>query len=549
MLRLLPIGPIPTNTMRVAEAAIPEGNTYLKLRNALGTVFDDALFSPLFPSRGQPAAAPWRLALVTIMQFAEGLSDRDAADAVRTRIDWKYLLGLELSDPGFNYSILSRFRARLVESNAEMSLLQGLLERCHDLGLVRERSDMRTDSTHIIASIRDMNRLELVGETLRATLNVLATVDPAWLCTHVESDWYLRYAKRFERGRLPESKEGKTAAADQIGRDGMFLMEAIWDPGAPAYLRSLPAVETLRRCWVSQFWTDQGMIHWRLAGNLPPSPARIDSPYDLDARYGAKGTTEWVGYKVHFTETCSPGMPNLITNVDTTAAHQPDIAHVISGQDELAKRQLLPKRQLVDGSYVGSHITLASLRKHGVELVGPVKQNWHRSHIGSGYDLNAFTIDWEGRVATCPQGKQSTGWWTNTTSTGHVVISTKFSRPDCARCTVNTVCTKNGAKNPRKLTFRPREEHESLIASRAEQRTPAWKELYNRRAGIEATFSQGVRAFGLRRTRYRGLPRCHLQNIAVACAINLQRLSDYWSGVLPAPTRTSAFAQLGRHVM
>jgi transposase len=155
----------------------------------LSELFSTMHCSPHFsPRRGQPAAAPWRLALVTIMQFAEGLSDRDAADAVRTRIDWKYLLGLELSDPGFNYSILSRFRARLVENNAEMSLLQGLLERCHDLGLVRERSDMRTDSTHIIASIRDMNRLELVGETLRATLNVLATVDPAWLCTHVESD-------------------------------------------------------------------------------------------------------------------------------------------------------------------------------------------------------------------------------------------------------------------------------------------------------------------------------------------------------------------------
>jgi transposase len=121
--------------MRVAEAAIPEGNTYLKLRNALGTVFDDALFSPLFPSRGQPAAAPWRLALVTIMQFAEGLSDRDAADAVRTRIDWKYLLGLELSDPGFNYSILSRFRARLVENNAEMSLFTRALGKMSRSGL------------------------------------------------------------------------------------------------------------------------------------------------------------------------------------------------------------------------------------------------------------------------------------------------------------------------------------------------------------------------------------------------------------------------------
>ena len=178
MLQLLPVGSIPSATIRVAEAAMPEGNAYLKLRSLLGTVFDDEMFASLFPGKGQPALAPWRLALVTIMQFAEGLSDRDAADAVRTRIDWKYLLGLELCDPGFNYSVLSRFRARLVEGNAEMSLLQRLLEQCRKIGLVRERSDMRTDSTHIIAAIRNLNRLELVGETLRATLNVLATVDP-----------------------------------------------------------------------------------------------------------------------------------------------------------------------------------------------------------------------------------------------------------------------------------------------------------------------------------------------------------------------------------
>jgi transposase len=354
MLRLLPVGPIPSDTMRVAEAAIPAGNTYLKLRSFLGTVFEDELFAPLFPRRGQPAVAPRRLALVTIMQFAEGFSDRDAADAVRTRIDWKYLLGLELSDPGFDYSILSRFRARLIEGNAEMSLLQRLLEQCRDLGLLRERSDMRTDSTHIIASIRNMNRLELVGETLRATLNALATVDPAWLSAHVESDWYLRYAKRFERGRLPKTKEGTIAAAEQIGRGGIFLLEAILAPTAPAYLRLLPSVETLRRCWIAQFWTDEGVIRWRMAGNLPPSPARIDAPYDLDAHYGVKATTEWVGYKVHFTETCSPGFPNLITNVDTTAAHRPDSAHVLRGQDELARRHLLPKRQLVDSHMLGA---------------------------------------------------------------------------------------------------------------------------------------------------------------------------------------------------
>jgi len=549
MLQLLPIGPIPSATIRVAEAAIPEGNTYLKLRSLLGTVFDDGLFAPLFPTKGQPALAPWRLALVTIMQFAEGLSDRDAADAVRTRIDWKYLLGLELSDPGFNYSILSRFRTRLIEGNAEMFLLQKLLEQCRQIGLVRERTDMRTDSTHIIASIRNMNRLELVGETLRATLNVIATVDPAWLSAHVESDWYLRYAKRFERGRLPKTKEGVIAAAEQIGRDGIVLLDEILTSTSPNYLRLLPMVETLRRCWIAQFWIDEGAIRWRMAGNLPPSPARIDSPYDLDAHYGVKATTEWVGYKVHFTETCSPGFPNLITNVDTTVANQPDSAHVIRGQDELARRRLLPKRQLVDGSYVGSYLKLESRRKHGVELVGPVKQNWHRSQIESGYDLSNFTIDWDGRVAICPQGKRSTGWWSNTSRTGREVISTKFSRTDCAHCTANALCTKNGARNSRKLSLRPREEHELLIATRKEQCTPEWKRFYNRRAGIEATFSQGVRSVGLRRTRYRGLARCHLQNIAIACAINLQRLSDYWNGILPAPTRTSALARLGQRIM
>lgn len=206
---------------------------------------------------------------------------------------------------------------------------------------------MRTDSTHIVASIRNMNRLELVGEMLRAALNVLSTVDPEWLSANVDSDWYLRYAKRFERGRLPKTKEGTIGAAEQIGRDGMILLRLIWEPVAPAYLRALPAIEALRKCWIAQFWTDRGEIQWRHSGNLPPSPARIDSPYDLDARYGAKGSTEWVGYKVHFTETCSPGVPNLITNVDTTAAYQPDAAHVARGQDELAKRQLLPGRQLV----------------------------------------------------------------------------------------------------------------------------------------------------------------------------------------------------------
>src|SRR5438309_6643856 len=168
MLQSLPLGPIPEVTLSVAKGAIAAGNIYITLREPDRDDIRRFAVRTSLPGERQPAAVPWRLALVTIMQFAEGLSDRDAAEAVRTRIDWKYLLGLELSDPGFDYSILSRFRDRLIEGHAEMSLLQRLLEKCKALGLVRARSDMRTDSTHVLASIRNVNRSDLVGETLRA---------------------------------------------------------------------------------------------------------------------------------------------------------------------------------------------------------------------------------------------------------------------------------------------------------------------------------------------------------------------------------------------
>ena len=173
-----PIGPVPELTAYVAHAAFPDGNPYLSVRDALGTFYDDERFAGLFPDRGQPAEAPWRLALVTVLQFAEGLPDRQAADAVRGRIDWKYALGLELTDPGFDFSVLCEFRARLLAGGAERLLLEAMLETCKGHGLVKARGRQRTDSTHVLAAIRTLNRLELVGETLRAALNSLATVAP-----------------------------------------------------------------------------------------------------------------------------------------------------------------------------------------------------------------------------------------------------------------------------------------------------------------------------------------------------------------------------------
>lgn len=158
------IGPVPALTATVARAEMPHGNRYVAMRDTLGTLFTDQDFVDLFSSRGQPAYPPWRLALVTVLQFAEGLSDRQAADAVRARLDWKYALGLELTDPGFDFSLLSAFRSRLRAGTAEDRRFATLLAGLHDRGFLKARGQQRTDSTYVLAAIRTLNRLECIGE-------------------------------------------------------------------------------------------------------------------------------------------------------------------------------------------------------------------------------------------------------------------------------------------------------------------------------------------------------------------------------------------------
>ena len=166
-LKPMPIDPVPDLTAQVAIASFPKGNMYLRLRDELGTIFKDDDFVDLFPRRGKPALAPWRLALVTVLQFRESLSDRQAAEALRARIDWKYLLGLELDDHGFDFSVLSEFRSRLLAGAAGERLLETLLDRCKAMGLLKARGKQRTDATHVLASVRTMNRLELLAEAMR----------------------------------------------------------------------------------------------------------------------------------------------------------------------------------------------------------------------------------------------------------------------------------------------------------------------------------------------------------------------------------------------
>jgi transposase len=538
------IGPIPEETVRVARAAFPRGNPYLTMRDQLGSLYDDQDFAALFSKRGRPAEVPWQLALVCVFQFMEGLSDRQAAEAVRSRIDWKYALGLDLADPGFDYSVLVKFRARLLAGSAEMLLLDRMLEQFKAQGLLKARGKQRTDSTHVLAAIRTLNRLESVGETLRAALNAIATVAPEWLRGQAAPEWFDRYSTRIEESRLPKGQEAREQYAELIGADGSHLLSAIYAPSAPAPLQDLPAVQILRRSWVYQYYAQEGRLRWRKAEDLPPAALRSDSPYDPEAHYGNKRSQTWTGYKVHVTETCDDEEIHLLTHVETTLAGVTDSELSAPIHEALAQRILLPGEHFLDSGYVDADLLVTSQKELGIEVIGPVRpdSSW-QAQAGQGYDVAHFQVDWQAQQVICPQGRTNTCWTPHLDAWGNQVMSVKFSRTDCRLCAARSLCTKV-AEAPRHLTLRPQADHQMLQRIREVQPTPEWKKRYERRAGIEGTISQGTRAFGLRCSRYIGLARTHLQHILTVSAINLVRFAQWKAEVPHAKTRTSRFAAL-----
>lgn len=538
------IPPVPEETARIAQLAFPKGNRYLTLRDRVGTLFHDSDFQDLFSAYGQSAISPCQLALICIMQFLEDLTDRQAAEAVRSRIDWKYLLGLELTDPGFDYSVLSEFRARLIEGQAEQRLLDLLLAECQQRGWLNKRGKQRTDSTHVLAATRTLNRLECVGETLRAALNSIATVAPDWLQAWVPVEWFDRYRRSIEEYHLPKGIAPRQAYAQVIGADGMQLLERVWDDSAPSELKTLPTLEILRRTWVNQYQIVQGQVRLRAAKNIPPAGERIDSPYDPDARFGNKRSTTWTGYKVHWTETCDDEQVHLITHVMTTHGHQTDIGQTEQVHVALKAKGLLPAEHLVDTAYVDSPLMLNSPKDYGIELVGPMRPNssW-QSHDPQAYDLSHFKIDWESQTVTCPQGKRSKSWGPGKDSTGRSIFHVKFSSRDCRPCAQRSLCTRC-KRAPRHLMVRPKAEHEALDTIRQNQKTQEWQERYDRRAGIEGTLATGIQVLGLRRTRYVGLAKTHLQHVLSAMAMNVRRLVSWLDGEPLPKLRVSQFAAL-----
>ena len=557
------------------------------VRDKLGGWLADEQFAGAYGVRGKPGWPPSRLALVTIFQKAENLTDRQAAEAVRTRIDWKYALGLAGGDPGFDHSVLPEFRARVAAGGLEQVVLDTLLARLAAEGLVKAGGKQRTDSTHVIAAVAALNRLELAGESVRAALEALAAAHPAWLEQRIcVADFARRYGTPMASWRPPASQARRDELAVAYARDGYALLEAVYDSSSPAWLRELPAVDVLRRVLLQNYTRTitggKEVIKRREkepeGDGLPPGHARIASPYDLDARWGVKREEFWLGYKLHITETCDDPppctcgqasaaarpaagragagahdrehdkgcahlvFPNLITNVATTDATVTDNQMTSAIHEDLTEKNLAPGRHYLDSGYLSAALVVSALVTWGIALIGPLLADTSaQARAGHGYARADFAVDYDAKTVTCPHGKTAVSW-TPCAQRGTDAIVATFSASDCGPCPARPQCTTSSRKR-RQLTVLPRGLAEAQAAARAAEKTIPFQADYARRAGVEGTMHQAA-SHGARRAHYRGLPKTRLDHLYMACALNLLRLHAYWTGTPLDRQRTSHLARL-----
>lgn len=547
------------------------------VRDRLGEWLRDEVFAAVFGVRGRPGWSPSRLALVTVLQRAENLTDRMAAEAVRTRLDWKYLLGLALDDPGFDHSVLAEFRAKVAGGGLELVPLDALLERLSAEGLVKAGGKQRTDSTHVAAAVAALNRLELAGESVRAAVEALAAAAPGWVADVLDvPGWTRKYGTPVTDWHPPASKKKQDELAVTYARDGYGLLRAVYDSRSPAWLADIPAVQVLRQVLVQNYTLviDGGreVITRREkepdGDGLPPARSRIASPFDTSARQGAKRDTFWLGYKLHVTETCdgvppcgcglpgdragarsghapgcpAPVLPNIITHVATTDATVHDAAMTGAINDALAARGVAPARHYLDSGYLSAPLIVSEAARHGIALVGPLQADTSaQARAGNGYARENFTVDYDARTVTCPQGKTA-ATWSPCTQRGKPAAVACFSAADCGPCPARNLCTTSSRKR-RQVTIPPREIAEARDAARAAGTTAGYQADYARRAGIEGTMHQAA-SHGARRARYRGLDKTRLDHAFMAVALNLLRLHAYWNGNPLDRNRTSHLARL-----
>jgi transposase len=411
-------------------------------------------------------------------------------------------------------------------------------------GLLKARTCQRTDSTHVLGAVRELNRLTMVIETLRRVLNELAVLSPEWLRSLMAPDWFDRYVWRADDFHLPTARKEREALARQVGQDGWKVLEAVDRLVASDPVRHSERIILLRAVWAQQYELRRKTMHWRKAQDLPANADLLVSPEDPEVRLSTKRDADWIGYKVHVTETCDPDLAHLITHIETMPATSQDDQALLPIQTALRNKGLLPSQQMVDAGYTSSFRLVDSQEQFGIELVGKVAlENSWQAQTPEAFPLTSFTIDFERKRVTCPAGQQTSSWRPGTDKRGQPFIRSSFRRSLCLNCALRPRCTR-GTASGRALAFRPQPQQLALQAARKRQNTEEFKAIYAQRAGVEGTLSQAIRRSGLRCARYRGMQKTHLQHIFIALAVNLVRVFDWFAEKPFARTRQTPFAKL-----
>ncbi|MEU8952638.1 transposase [Streptomyces sp. NPDC048489] len=354
-------------------------------------------------------------------------------------------------------------------------------------------------------------------------------------------------AARSVWARIPPSPKTRILVT---GNDAVRLLEHLYRHGADR--TSGPRIQALRQIMVQNYHRDAvGHLRRRTAEEedgpgLPPSSRAIVSPYDTSARYARHGhIISWKGFTAHLTETCAPDCPNVITDVATTAATTHD-SQVLPGiHTRLARRGLLPAEHLVDTGYTSLPHLEQATREHQVTITGPLPANPTRQHRqGNSLARDDVHIDYDKQQVTCPQGQVSAGRhgpYPTSSPTAAPLIVARFTKSQRLPCPARTQCTST-ADNARTVGFPPRDLRDLQLRVRADQQTPEWKARYAVRSAVEGTVNEFAHGHGMRRCRYRGQRKAHIQHVLTAIAVNIERLSRLTPAEeAPTPRRPTAF--------
>ena len=521
-LKVQPPWPMPAETAAVGKVILRADSPYRLIGEQLFERFSEQDYADLYSPEGKPGISPVILAFVTVFQFMEKLPDRQAAESLRMRIDWKYALHLPLTYEGFDFSVLSEFRDRLIEHEAEGRVFETLVQAFRAMGLIKVRGKQRTDSIAMLTKVRRLSRLELVVETLRLAVGALIKADREWSGEILPPSWEGRYGERFVMQRYTE-KEWQEYET-HIGEDGQWLLTRLDQGGAPADLKDLPEVQVLRTVWAQQFRAAQGQMVYQDLKTYD-GHTQIQTPHDPEARYSRKRRAEWVGDKVQLTETDDEGYPHLITDIVGTGSNRTDYEELPHIQQRLVKRQCKPAEHYVDAGYL-SGPNLKSSQTRTIDLIGPLPiVVTPQDRLPDGITQARFQVDAANRRVTCPQG-HTVG---NPTSVGNS-LRFQFPKRVCTACELRPrCCTGKGGRTIGISAY-----YEQVQAARQRQETEAFKQDYHQhRSGVEGSLSALVRGQGMRVGRYIGQKKRHLQAVFTGCAANILRTARWQAGKRP----------------